>query len=62
MSDVKDQNFYPEPFRRFAVSSEDVNGNPLVTKFYDEDNNLVFTWTQTWNTDNKCTSWILTVA
>lgn len=59
-----DTNFYPKAFKSFTVTSQDVNGNPLITEFYSESakTTLVFTWTQIWDSNNVCTSWVITVA
>ena len=56
---VQDTNYYPLEFKSFKVTSEDGNGNPLITEFYKNENEsgLVFPWTQTWNANDKCTSW-----
>jgi hypothetical protein len=63
---VSDVSYYPvNPWHKFVVSSEDSDGNPLVTDFYTRDSTgaytKVFTWTQTWNSDGKCTGLIIEV-
>lgn len=59
MEEVRDQVYYPVPFKGFTVTSEDTEGNPLITKFYADSDKTkeVFVWTQTWNSNDKCTGW-----
>lgn len=63
MEEVRDQSYYPKPFKSFKVVSKDSNNDPLITVFYSDDNhtNWVFKWTQTWFTDSKCESWKVTL-
>jgi len=59
MEEVRDQSYYPAAFKSFKVTSYDANNDPLVTKFF-SDNDFtgeVFRWTQTWLADGKVESW-----
>ena len=59
MDEIRDKSYYPAPFSGFTVTSEDDNGNPLITKWYSdpEKTKEIFKWTQTWNSNDKCTGW-----
>ena len=63
MDEVRDQVYYPKPFKSFKVTSKDANNDPLITVFYSDNafTNWVFRWTQTWFADGKCESWTVTV-
>jgi hypothetical protein len=59
MDEIRDQIFYPKPFKSFKVITKNDNNDPLVTVFYSDNNfeRWVFKWTQTWFADGKCESW-----
>lgn len=61
MDEVRDQSYYPAGFKSFKVISADDNNDPLVTKFFSNNDftGEVFRWTQTWFADGKLESWIV---
>ena len=59
MDEVRDQIYYPKPFKYFIAVTKDANNDPLVTKFFTKKTGgkEVFRWTQTWFADGKLESW-----
>lgn len=56
---IQDDNYYPYKFKRFKVTSTDVNGNPLETIFYKDvtATTPVFKWVQEYNAFDVCIDW-----